>query len=304
MAWARAALALGAVVAVALVVVSGGSDADPRTPAGLPGLPPPFLGTAVSGGGGLSAAVDAYGDVVDLRAPGPAGRALIDNPSARQAAGTVPAETGIVPRVSLDGGPALPLWRADSVSQRYLPGTNVVRTTARFGSARVAVEAAVENRRLALIVEAAGGGGVKAAGPRGSVKAAGPRGEEAAPAVSVDVDGAACRSAAEGGTLALLCIGSEVPLSRELLESQPTGVSIAFPRGGDPFVAAAKAIVARAAAADRAWLAAAQPLAAGSFDLGMCDHGAMSFCDPEHAVGEAARLLRPGGRLVFAHTTP
>ncbi len=97
---------LGAVVAVALVLVSGGSDADPRTPAALPGMPPPFLGTAVTGSGGLTAAVDAYGDVVDLRGPGPAGEALIDNPSARQTAGTVAPDTGIVPRVSIEGGPA------------------------------------------------------------------------------------------------------------------------------------------------------------------------------------------------------
>jgi SAM-dependent methyltransferase len=48
----------------------------------------------------------------------------------------------------------------------------------------------------------------------------------------------------------------------------------------------------------------AAPFAAGSFDLVMCDHGAMSFCDPEHSVTEAARLLRPDGRLVFSHTTP
>ncbi len=91
---------------VGAVLVSGGSDADPRTPAALPGLPPPFLGTTVTGDGGMTAAVDAYGDVVDLRAPGPAGAALIDNPSARQAAGTVPADTGIVPRVRIGGAGA------------------------------------------------------------------------------------------------------------------------------------------------------------------------------------------------------
>ena len=132
MGWARAALALVAVVAAGALLVSGGSGADPRTPAALPGLPPPFLGTAVVGDGGLTAAIDAYGDVVDLRAR-PGGRALIDNPSARQAAGTVPASTGIVPWVSLGGHAARPLWTADSVAQRYRPGTNVVVTTARFG---------------------------------------------------------------------------------------------------------------------------------------------------------------------------
>jgi glucoamylase len=124
---------------VAAVLVSGGTTADPRTPPALPGLPPPFLGTAVIGSGGRAAAIDAYGDVVDLRAPGPAGRALIDNPSDRQAAGTVPADTGIVARMRLPNGEAIPLWRADSVHQRYLPRTNVLRTVARVGDIRVAI---------------------------------------------------------------------------------------------------------------------------------------------------------------------
>ena len=138
MGWARAALALGAVVAAGVLLVSGGSGADPRTPPALPGLPPPFLGTAVVGDGGLTAAIDAYGDVVDLRAR-PGGRALIDNPADRQAAGTVSASTGIVPWVSLGGRPARPLWTADSVTQHYRRGTNVVVTTARFGARRVRI---------------------------------------------------------------------------------------------------------------------------------------------------------------------
>jgi hypothetical protein len=159
-AWTRAALAVIVAGAVGVAVVSGGSSADPRTPAALPGLPPPFLGTAVVGGGGLTAAIDAYGDVVDLRVPGPAGRALIDNPADRQAAGTVPADTGIVPRVSIDGGPARPLWRADSVTQRYLPGTNVVRTVARFDSVRVDVVYAARGASLACLTSSTNGGRV------------------------------------------------------------------------------------------------------------------------------------------------
>lgn len=138
-----------------VLAVSGGSGADPRTPAALPGMPPPFLGTAVVGDGGLTAAIDAYGDVVDLRA-GPAGRALIDNPAGRQAAGTVPADTGIVPWVSLDGRPARPLWTADSVTQRYRRGTNVLVTTARFGRRRVRITYAAGDS-LACLTQATNG---------------------------------------------------------------------------------------------------------------------------------------------------
>jgi SAM-dependent methyltransferase len=47
----------------------------------------------------------------------------------------------------------------------------------------------------------------------------------------------------------------------------------------------------------------AVPLRAGAFDLVFCDHGALSFCEPDRIVPECARLLRPGGRLVFNHAT-
>ncbi|MFI5027825.1 MAG: hypothetical protein ACHQCF_02440, partial [Solirubrobacterales bacterium] len=151
MARTRATLALVAAAAAAALVVSGGSPSDPRTPAALPGLPPPFLSTAVLGDGGLTAGVDSYGDVVDLLAPGPAGKALIDNPLARQRAGSVPANTGIVPRVSIGGGPAMPLWRAGSVRQSYLPGTNVLRTWARFGGVRVRIECAASGEQLGCL---------------------------------------------------------------------------------------------------------------------------------------------------------
>jgi hypothetical protein len=144
-------LALIAVLALALLAFSGGSSSDPRTPAGLPGLPPPFQPVAVVGAGGLTGGIDAYGDVVDLRAPGPAGRALIDNPHERQVAGSVPLDTGIVPRVSVDGGPPQPLWSAGSVRQRYVPGTNVLRTVARLGGARVEIRCAADRARLACI---------------------------------------------------------------------------------------------------------------------------------------------------------
>jgi SAM-dependent methyltransferase len=48
----------------------------------------------------------------------------------------------------------------------------------------------------------------------------------------------------------------------------------------------------------------AAPFADASFDLVFCDHGALSFCDPNVAVAECARLLRDAGRLVFCLTTP
>ena len=41
------------------------------------------------------------------------------------------------------------------------------------------------------------------------------------------------------------------------------------------------------------------PLAGGGFDLVVSEHGAAAWCDPERWLPEAARLLRPGGRLVF-----
>src|SRR4051794_27819149 len=150
---ARVAVGLVAVVAAGALLVSGGSEADPRTPQGLPGMPPPFLGTAVVGSGGLTVAIDAYGDVVDLRAPGPAGLALIDNPAARRGAGTVPAGTGIVPWVRIWGG-AEPIWAADSVTQRYRRGTNVLVTTARFGAAHVRIAYAAADSRLVCLTDA------------------------------------------------------------------------------------------------------------------------------------------------------
>jgi SAM-dependent methyltransferase len=46
------------------------------------------------------------------------------------------------------------------------------------------------------------------------------------------------------------------------------------------------------------------PFAAGSFDVAFSDWGAMTFGDPYRTVAEAARVLRDGGRLVFATSSP
>jgi len=46
------------------------------------------------------------------------------------------------------------------------------------------------------------------------------------------------------------------------------------------------------------------PFRASSFDVVFCDWGAMTFCDPYRTVPQAARVLRPGGRLVFSTSSP
>lgn len=127
------------------LALSGGHEADPRTPAGLPGLPPVFFGSAVVGSGGETGAVDSYGNVVDLRRPGPAGRAVVAVEPEAQRAGTVDAEDVLVARAarSVLGGPEAiggrPLWDADAVEQNYVTGTNVLRTVASFGLRPVVV---------------------------------------------------------------------------------------------------------------------------------------------------------------------
>jgi SAM-dependent methyltransferase len=46
------------------------------------------------------------------------------------------------------------------------------------------------------------------------------------------------------------------------------------------------------------------PFRDDSFDLVFCDHGATSFTDPRVTLPEAARVLVPGGDLVFNITSP
>ncbi len=50
--------------------------------------------------------------------------------------------------------------------------------------------------------------------------------------------------------------------------------------------------------------AEAVPLPDASFDVVFCDHGAMTFADPDRTVPEAARLLRAGGLLAFNAESP
>jgi ubiquinone/menaquinone biosynthesis C-methylase UbiE len=45
------------------------------------------------------------------------------------------------------------------------------------------------------------------------------------------------------------------------------------------------------------------PLPAASFDLAFSEYGASLWCEPAAWIPEAARLLRPGGRLIFLTTS-
>ena len=248
----------GVALAAGVVVLSGGSADDPRTPAAMPGLPPPFLGAAVLGSGELTAAVDSYGNVVDLRM-GPAGAGMIDNPLARQSAGTVPPDTGIVTRVSVAGGPALPLWRADRVRQHYLPGTNVLRTEARFdrvgvGRIEVGIEDAASGSAFVHLVEVSRPAG-KSSPARGKT-----------PPVSVQVklslhiadelrQGLDCRRRSQGPRLALICRPWKVgPMGsgrkRTSLGRKPTDY--------------AQSVIAASTRDDRSWVGQAQPLGSGA----------------------------------------
>jgi hypothetical protein len=155
-AWLRAGLALLLAAAVVAALVSGGDSTDPRTPAGLPGLPPPLLGVALVGDGEATAAIDAYGDVVDLRRS-PAGPALLAIPAARQAAGSADSAAAIVPmvRLGVDAEP-VPIYSADRVRQRYRTGSSVLVTKAGFGDAEVALAWLASGDSLACLTRGRG----------------------------------------------------------------------------------------------------------------------------------------------------
>ena len=64
---------------------------------------------------------------------------------------------------------------------------------------------------------------------------------------------------------------------------------------------------AAAASVDVTWVqgsAESLPFDNATFDLVLSDHGAMSWGDPDRTLPEVARVLRPGGILVFCATSP
>jgi glucoamylase len=219
-------------------------------------MPAPFLGTAVVGSGGLTVAIDAYGNIVDMRAPGPSGAAAIDNPADRQAAGSVSARTGIVPRLRVGDGPALPMWRAESVRQRYLAGTNVLRTTATFagpglpGRVEVEIVDATRGDRLARLIRVEGPTRAPLALRQSIHLVAGSQ--------------VRCRQERRRRGLALICAPRGAGGGRSPSAERPSEEALApAARPPSPFLGAKRAMSANAAA-DRRWLDRARPLGAGA----------------------------------------
>ncbi len=251
----RALAGLAGAVLLAAALLSGGSDSDPSTPAALPGLPPPFLGTAVAGSGGLTAAIDSYGNVVDLRVPGPAGTARIDNSYERQSAGTVPGNTGIVVAAGVGEGDPRPLWEARTVEQGYRPGTNVVVTTAALdGGGRLRIEdsapasAEILVRRLTLT---------------------GPAGQALSLSIRVNLtDGSPARCVASEGGRAAGSTGPDGTINLTGSGRLDTELDCAFGKSTEVYGIGADIRTEtqrdRAGAADRRWLAAGVRLGPGA----------------------------------------
>ena len=158
-------------------------------------MTPPLLGTAVVGDGGATAALDAFGSVVNLRF-GPGGPLA---GSARQLPAWVPEGTLFIPKVKIGRDPPQRLWRADAIQQRYLRDTNVLRTVARFGRRQVVEIAAARGDVFGL-----------------TITAPSPNGSRAFLEVPPDV-GRRCVGSQERGwvrTFSLLCGGRPVPAER------------------------------------------------------------------------------------------
>ena len=102
-------------------------------------------------------------------------------------------------------------------------------------------------------------------------------------------------------TLELGCGAGQFGINLERLGADAIGLDFSANQ-----LAAARTNVAETGARFPLVRASAEelPFADGSFDLVVCDHGATSFTDPHITIPECARVLRPGGRLVFDIATP
>jgi len=256
-------VAAAAAVAAALLV-SGGEASDPRTPPPLPGYPAPFLGTVVVAGGGLAAALDSYGNVVDLRLPGAAGEAQIDNPAAAQSAGSVDPRTGIVIRAG--SGRALPLWRARRIRQDYRRGTNVVVTHASVGGAGIelADAAAPQGATLARLIDVRGPAGAATLALATNLDLGGDVGGDRVTVLPRGFrqagGGRAVRCAATPPPRVTLSEGDDVRVLLRWRGREQLHVSLSCSFAGPPPTAAR--VVSAASRADRRWLRRGEPLAA------------------------------------------
>jgi hypothetical protein len=261
---------MGAAAAAALTaafLVSGGQSANPKTPPALPGHPAPFLGTVVLGGDGIAAALDGYGNVVDLRLPAATGEAQIDHPAERLSAGSVERDTGIVLRAG--GGRALPLWRAQGIRQRHLPGTNVAVTRAWTGGARVRVvdAASPDGPALARVVDVSSRGRARlelaanldlGGTPDGDTAFATPRG------FSQSGDGRELSCAATPAPdHTLIASGDDAAALLRWRAPQSLRVSITCAFGARPGETA-PGLIRAAARSDRRWLASGTALGPGA----------------------------------------
>lgn len=246
----KSVLAICLIAVASAALISGAQRADPETPTALPGLPVPFLGTSLVGGGDSAiAAIDSYGDVVDLRLGGPGGTAQIKVNRRRQIAGTVENDSGIVPMTSSGTRATSPPWMASSVTQHYLTDTNVLITTSRVGGARMRIADAADGSTMVRRITVRTPRGIRANLGVGIKLTAGqgPAGCTGSPDSAVSSDGANLSWHAPG-----------------LIKA-----AVSCTLGSASGVPASASIIDRAARADRRWVRQASGLRGSAPDWAM-----------------------------------